>query len=151
MTDPRFRFRPNTPNEVVGAIASHLERWAFLVPAWCREVNIVWNDREADTGALSVAVYYEYRNADIEVLPNFLTNSEGRERHVVHELIHLSLSPLTTTAEAMRDALVKKVPDVEDWATEMIRQGEESVTCDLAALMLDRFQPLSENPRGFAL
>lgn len=133
----KLRFSRMLSPEVRDAVEPHLTKWAFLIPGWCHEINVIWNDGDGD-GALSINVYYEYRNADLAVLANFLTKPEYREGHVVHELLHLSLAPLTQTAQALRDALAEKVPDVEPWATEQIRQGEEATTCDLAALVLER-------------
>lgn len=134
----RIRFAQSMPSEVRAALGGLLGKWAGLVPTWCHELNVRWNDRDADEGALSVTVYHEYRNADLDVHANFLTNAEHREEQLVHELMHLSLAPLTAVAEAMRDALVQQAPDVEAWANEMLRQGEEATTCDLAELVLRR-------------
>lgn len=136
-TPSKLQFGPSVATEVRSAIEPLLVRWAFLIPNWCHEIDIRWDDENPD-GALRIEVYYEYRDADLFILPNFLTTPENRERQLVHELFHLSLAPLTKVAEAMRDALVKKAPDVEEWANEMLRQGEEATTCDLTELALRR-------------
>lgn len=133
---PRIVYRADVPVEVREAIAPYLTRWASLVPRWCHDLTVVWNDRDTESGALSVAVYYEYRNADIEILANFLTNPDDRERQVVHELMHLQLAPLVSTSEALRDAVVKQVPEMKSWANEQLRQSEEATTCDLTELVL---------------
>jgi hypothetical protein len=134
----RIRFSPNVASEVRAAIEPHLVKWAFLIPAWCHELTVKWDDDDTSS-ALCVKVFYEYRSADLIVLPNFLTSPAARERDVVHELLHLSLAPLTIVCEAMRDALVKQAPDVEEWANEMLRHGEEATTCDLTELAVRRF------------
>lgn len=136
-TPSKLQFAPSVETEVRSAIEPLLVKWAFLIPAWCHELAIRWDDEDTD-GALRIEVHHEYRDADLFVLPNFLTTPENRERQVVHELLHLSLAPLTQVAEAMRDALVKKAPGVEEWANEMLRQGEEATTCDLTELALRR-------------
>jgi hypothetical protein len=134
----KLRFSPNVAPEVREAIEPHLVKWAFLIPGWCHELNVAWNDRDTEHGALSISVFYEYRNADLDVHANFLTQPAHREQSVVHELLHLSLAPITQVAETLRDALVAEVSALEPWATEMIRQGEESTTCDLTRLVVGR-------------
>jgi hypothetical protein len=136
-TDPRIRFRADLPEEARAAIEPYLAKWAVLIPGWCHGVDIHWDDEDTE-GGLRVSTHYEYREADIYVLPNFLSNTEHRERHVVHELVHLSLAPLTKVAQAMRDALVRKSPVLEEWANEQLRHGEEATTCDLTEMVLRR-------------
>lgn len=134
---PKLRFTPGVPDEVREAIEPHLLGWAFLIPGWCHELVVKWDDD--DTGsALAVEVFYEYRNADLIVLPNFLSRADDREQRVVHELQHLSVAPLVAVAQAMRDALVGQVPDVKEWADELLRQGEEATVCDITAFVLER-------------
>lgn len=130
-----IRYAAGVIPEVRAAIEPHLSRWAFLIPAWCHEVNVVWNDDDTD-GALSVRVHYEYRRADLNVLPNFLSCPDRRERNVIHELLHIITEPMANCMRDMRDSLVKANPDLEKWADEQIRFGTESVTCDLTALLV---------------
>ena len=133
----RIHYTKEVPDEVRAIFSPLLTRWGFLVPTWCHSIDIHWDDQD-DSGALRVGTHYEYREADIYVLANFLTTPENREQQVVHELMHLSLAPLTKVAESLRDALVKKAPDVEEWANEQFRQGEEATVCDLTALVMER-------------
>jgi hypothetical protein len=133
----KIRYASDLSPEVRAAIDPHLAKWAFLIPGWCHGVDVRWDDDDT-TGALVVTVHYEYRDADLIVLPNFLTHLEHRQRQLVHELMHLLLAPLTAVAEALRDALVKQVPEMETWANEQLRQGEEATTCDLAELVMRR-------------
>lgn len=132
----RIRITPGLPVEVFDAINPHLQRWALLVPSWCREVNILWDDAD-DNGALCIKVHYEYRRADLTVLPNFLSMSEPgrREVAVIHELLHIVTEPMINTARDLRDTLVKAHPEMETWADEMIRHSNESVTCDLTEMV----------------
>lgn len=133
----KIRFASKMSDEVRSAIEPHLARWAFLIPGWCHELTVKWDDNDT-SAALCIEVYYEYRNADLVVLPNFLSHAEYRETQVVHELMHLAVAPLTKAAESTRDALVEQVPDVEEWAAESLRQGEEATVCDLTAFVLAR-------------
>ncbi|MEO7367531.1 MAG: hypothetical protein ABIZ36_06215 [Gemmatimonadaceae bacterium] len=136
----RILFTSGMSEEVRFAIEPHIRKWAFLVPAWCEEVNVTWQDDDTD-GALNVEVFYEYRRADLNVLPNFLTGERCRERNVVHELLHIITAPLANTCQAMREAVKKHAPDIEDWATEIIRQSDEAVTCDLTNLVMNSLAP----------
>ncbi len=133
----KIRYAESVIPEVRSAIEPHLLKWEFLIPAWCHEVNVTWQDDDAN-GALSTVVHYEYRRVDLNILPNFLSCEDRRERNVVHELLHIVTEPLQNTCKDMRDALVKQVPELEGWATEMIRHSDECVTCDLAAILFDR-------------
>jgi hypothetical protein len=133
----KIRFTPGISDEVRAAVEPHLMKWAFLIPAWCHEVNVTWRDDDP-AGALNIVVHYEYRRADINVLPNFLSCPERRERNVVHELLHIITEPMRNTARDLRDVVAKGHPDVLGWADEMIRHSDESITCDLAALVLER-------------
>jgi hypothetical protein len=120
----KIHFAPDTSEEVRAAIEPHLLKWSFLIPAWCSEVNVTWRDDDLD-GALSVIVHYEYRRADISVLPNFLSSPHRRERNVVHELLHIVLGPMLNTERDLRNALGKDRPDVHSWAEEMIRHSND--------------------------
>lgn len=133
----RFRYDASLPADLRAIVEPHLMRWADLAPAWCHEVCVRWDDDDTEA-AIRVDVSYEYRNADLYVLANFLSKPTERDQHIVHELMHLSLAPLTAVAEAMRDALVTHAPDVKAWADEMLRQGEESTTCDLTHLLMGK-------------
>lgn len=133
----RVRYTTDVPAEVRSAIEPHLERWAFLIPAWCRELCVRWDDDDPDS-AVRIKVRYEYREADMYVCAVFLSESTEREITVVHELSHLSLAPLTAVVVGLRNALVAETPDVETWADEMIRQGEEATVCDLTRLVMER-------------
>lgn len=132
----RIRFTTGTPAEARSAIEPYLSKWLGLVPTWCHELVISWKDDDTD-GALSVVPLYDYRRAEIDVLPNFLTSPEEcREQDSVHELMHVPLAPLMAVVEGLRDALVKQAPEMETWANEMIRQGEEATVCDLTQLVM---------------
>jgi len=128
-------YTPGLPAEARAAIEPHLVQWAFLIPAWCHRVNVVWTDDDAN-GALKVQVHYEYRRADLHVLPNFLSATAHREEQVIHELLHIATEPMRNTCHDLRDALVAQIPALAGWADELMRHSEESVVCDLAAAIV---------------
>jgi hypothetical protein len=131
----RIRYSPGMPDEVRIAVAPHVERWAFLAPAWCRYINVVWGDEET-SNALSVTAHYEYRRATLYIHPNFLTCPDRREENIVHELSHLLTEPMYNTMRDLKAALVDKVPELQAWATEAIRYAVESTTCDLTDTLM---------------
>lgn len=131
----KIRFTPGISDEVRAAVEPHLVKWAFLIAGWCHEVNVTWKDDDPN-GCLNIVVHYEYRRADINVLPNFLSIPHRREQNVVHELLHIVTEPMQNTARDLRDVVGKQHPDVLAWAEEMIRHSTESVTCDLATLVM---------------
>lgn len=121
--------------EVRAAIEPHLAKWAHIIPAWCHEVTVTWEDDELD-GALDITVHSEYRRADLRVLPNFLSCVERREQAVVHELLHIMTEPMRNVARDLRDVVARDHPALKEWAEEVIRHSNESVTCDLTALVM---------------
>lgn len=134
---PKIAFTPGMSDEVRAAIEPHLRKWGFLIPGWCRELNVTWKDDD-DRGALNILVHYEYRRADMNVLANFMSITHRREQNVVHELLHIVTAPLCNTMQDFRNALK---PELVPWADEMIRHSSESVTCDLQAMTMDFFSP----------
>lgn len=133
----KIRYDSDLAPEVRAAIDPHLAKWAFLIPGWCHDLCVRWDDEDPDS-AVRIKARHEYREADMYVCAVFLSDPAERERIVVHELAHLSLAPLTAVVGALRDALVAKAPDVEVWADEVLRQGEEATTCDIAELVMRR-------------
>lgn len=135
MTSDKIRFAPSVSPEVRNAIEPHIVRWAFLVPAWCQEVDVHWDDGDSG-GSLRMDTSYEYRRADLFVLPNFLScEPDHRETDVVHELLHIVTAPIDRVAQDFRDVLVKDNKSLKPFADEMIRRAIESVTCDLTQLI----------------
>lgn len=117
----RIRYTPGLPDEVRSAVAPHLERWAFLIPSWCHELNVI----------------YEYRRADLTVLPNFISClPDRRARDVVHELLHIIIEPMQRVAKDLRERLVAECPPLGAWSSEAIRFADESVTVDLTEMVL---------------
>jgi hypothetical protein len=133
----KINFTPGTSDEVRAAIEPHLLKWEFLIPAWCHEVNVTWKDDDLN-GALNIVVHYEYRRADVTICPNFMSIPHRRERNVVHELLHIVTHPIVNTARDIRDRIDKTNPSLADWANEMIRHSDESVACDLTAVLMGR-------------
>lgn len=123
-----------TPEEVQKAISPYLTAWSPIIPGWCREIIVVWNDNDTE-GALSMRANYEYRRGELTIHPNFISHPERREQAVVHEFIHVLLEPFSNTLTDIKDALLKERPDLKTWVEEQIRYSEESTVCDIAHAM----------------
>lgn len=128
------------PAEIRSAIEPHLTKWTGILPGWCAEILVRWNDTRTDS-ALRTDVRVEYRDAIIEVCPGWLEMPEAnRELCVVHELCHVIAGPLVNFARdtirnvtdegtALRGVLESECEKafegvVEDTARSFIRRRE---------------------------
>jgi hypothetical protein len=128
-------YRPGLPMEVRIAVEEHLTKWAHVVPAWCLELNVIWDD-DNTSAAASMTVHYEYRRSDLKIFPNFLTCADLRERNILHELLHIVTEPMYNTMKDLKGVVADKHPEMKAWAEENMRMAVEMVTCDLTAALL---------------
>lgn len=128
-------YRPGLPMEVRITVEPHLKKWAHVVPSWCHELNVLWDDDNTNAAA-SVTVHYEYRRADLKIFPNFLTCNDRRESNILHELLHIMTEPMYNTMKDLKATVADKHPELKAWAEENMRMAIESVTCDLTAALL---------------
>jgi hypothetical protein len=75
-------------------------RWNWLVPTWVQQIAVNFaNDRESEATA-RMRSSIEYRWAELELLPKYLTrDEEQRDGVLIHELAHLNQAPLQRWGE----------------------------------------------------
>src|SRR5262245_8219952 len=101
------------PNKfAVPVLMEHAERCAWLIPAWCSEVHLAFQNA-SNKSANCVAythVNYEYRNAFITVFGSWFDgNDRQRRKNLAHEFCHVINAPL---ADYVADLIPKIVPDL---------------------------------------
>lgn len=121
------------PREVRRALSPILHKWLWLVPAWCRELHVSFeNSDDADCPA-SLAAQPEYRQVHLYIHQGWLLeDDEAREFQIIHELCHVLLAP----AACFIEGVVTKVFNTESAGKlvvdEQWRMALESTVQDLA-------------------
>lgn len=81
-----LNWRGEWPPEVRAAVEPHLLGWIGVVPRWCHEIIVRWNN-DCSGVALRCDVQPQYRDTILEICPGWLDMEEAsRENAVVHEL-----------------------------------------------------------------
>lgn len=113
-----------------------LKQYLWLVPGWCSEITLSYEefcieDSEAEASTYAVP---EYRYAGVAIHDHWGKLDEFRKRSVViHELLHIPLSPMADHADQMYGRLMDgagmkfQTHVQEDWVNRV-----ESVVQDLA-------------------
>src|SRR4051812_32661113 len=106
----RFKMRPDVwPKKVASALVPLLESYAWLIPAWCTEVNVDYENVNSKSNAAVARTYvnYEYRNAFVTFYALWLNDDEySRRLNLVHELCHVVNGPLADyMADVIRDTI----------------------------------------------
>lgn len=115
-------------------VSARIERFANIVPAWCRRIKIQYDSNNTDAYAV-VWVNYSNRNAVIAITGSYLELShERRDLVIAHELCHIHTSIISDAAEdVLRNHL--DGPSLET-ARLLIRERLESATEDLTYAFL---------------
>ena len=118
------------PPEVRELLEPLLDFWAFLIPAWCRHLGIVYTNSEDDS-ACSMQAKPEYRQATLHIHGGWLSERPlDREWGLTHELCHLVLAPVYSLPEALiavnSDQSTKAVLNAQ-WI-----EAVEAAVCDMA-------------------
>jgi len=114
-------------------------RW--LMPRWCASLTFRYiADSDEEAVILQVFAKSEYGRATIEVHPCFFEidrDDEYRRVLIIHELMHLNMWLLSEYTKEMVKRLIDK--PLRDEILEQIRERDETVTTELAALLASRF------------
>ena len=125
------------PAEVSALVVPIVEKLADLIPAWCEELRIKWT---ADLDHIAqVNVSERYRWAVITLSGMWLDLTSDRRIHtLVHEMIHMHLSPLSGKA---RELVSDELPD------KLIVDATEAVVCEITDL-ISRLKGITTFRRG---
>lgn len=121
------------PDEIRAAVEPYLLRWLPLVPAWCEEIIMQYEDEPGDGSSLRTEVRYASRDVIFQVCPWWIHGDpETRERHVLHELAHITMGPLVDfTRETIID-LVERDTDLRRVLERRCTEAYEAVVEDFA-------------------
>lgn len=102
------------PDELRSTASQLLDRHERLVPGWVKLLAVRYNSELVDCYA-DVSVEQSQNRAVLTFAGGFLDcDEQEREWVVVHEIMHMRLSPLEKAWDAMMDALPKKMRAVAD-------------------------------------
>lgn len=132
----RIKYATNIPPEVLTAIRPHIERWAWLIPAWMQSITIKYANDEDDGTAIATIVNPEYRWGVMTFYPAWLEEDrEVREVDVIHDLLHLSTNPIFDHACNAIKALIGEGEKAEAFFAieeNRLRELHEAMVQDIA-------------------
>jgi len=132
------------PEELERIVHGYLTSLEWMIPRWCEHVNVVWVDDGSDSSA-SIAVHFEYRFAELEIHPTFMSCTEDERRDTcIHEFIHLHVNPLYNFADRTFKVLIEDAK-LQAHSLEELRRYCEGVTQDLTHVVFER---LNERETG---
>lgn len=125
-----MKFRIITWPEVERKVARVFGPLEWMIPPWCKRVKIITEPSCTDT--INIHTKYDYREGLITIGPEFWEFSEQSKREMArHELIHLTLCPLSDWA---RQLIGSKLDD-DPFLKQMLFERVESVTEDIRTLL----------------
>lgn len=130
----------STPEEIKQALDPLIQKWKYLIPAWCRVLEITDEVNPKKGTFATVYVDTEYRIARIAFTILFLSETpEQRERIVIHELLHIGAEPV---GRILRDLFSTKLlgEEIKEFVEEQHRRAFEGMVQDLAISILDNSQ-----------
>lgn len=131
----KFIFESDVPALIAKQLKKELKPYAWLVPGWCQRVYVSWASPGSSDGILITSnTLYEYRSVKLTFFPQFFDQAEGRQEHILHDLLHAFAAPLVDYAYDTIDRLVppEEAPKFRDSLLEELRVRNESFVQDLA-------------------
>lgn len=120
----------DVPQEIRDSILPHIRRWEHLVPTWIHDLRVAWEPE----GVYSMlnSSYHEYRYARITVCGNWLTAAyDERDDAVRHELLHITLHPMTDWTKDLIERLGDGDERLQGWLLSEWQERLEAAVCDL--------------------
>ena len=109
-----------------------------LVPGWCRTLTVRYRPKGKGGTIASVFARMEYRTATIRLHPIYFSDGPGERReHLLHELAHVILWPLSHVADGMVLRLTEAGGALRPTVADEVRIGCESATEDLSLALLE--------------
>lgn len=135
----RVLYSDNVPVEIASALQPLLEKWSWLVPSICHEIEVFFDAEPEDAGnMMAVALSTEYRRATLFVYGAWLKERKvDRERCVVHELCHVATAQLAECADELVDRFAED-PKLKAVLLENVRRACEGVVVDLTQALLEQ-------------
>lgn len=133
-------YTDSVPPEVRDLLAPLFERWLWIAPAWCHEIEVSWHEPEEDESDAILAIWpsVEYRRGEIAVFPKWLSETKrSRERAVVHELVHLLVAPMTEFYDDVLDRLTGRQAKLAEYVKAQHAKAFESVVVDMTRVLTE--------------
>lgn len=127
------------PNEVRTALAPILRSYLWLVPGWCRQIGVSYNQGDEDSGDASTSCDPEYRQGWICFHAGWLdANPTQRRLEVIHELLHFPTAPMVEEHQGAVDRLLTgdDADTLKKTLREQWRKVFEGTTQDMAFAVL---------------
>ncbi|MFP5265126.1 MAG: hypothetical protein ACLGJB_24825 [Blastocatellia bacterium] len=126
------------PREVRRPLVAMAERYAWLIPAWCIEVHLRYQnaDLQSSTAIARTSVNYEYRAACMTVFSSWFDgNDRQRRKNLAHEFCHIITAPM---ADYVADLIRQIIPDqmLQAVIHEEHTKRVESVVEDMASMII---------------
>lgn len=136
----RVLYSDNVPVEITAALQPLLEKWSWIVPSICHEIEVFFDAEPEDAGnMMAVALSTEYRRATLFVYGAWLKERKvDRERCVVHELCHVATAQLAECADDMVERFGAEDPKLKAVLLEQVRRACEGVVVDLTQSLLEQ-------------
>lgn len=119
-------------------IESYLEKWSWLCPSWCGQLQV--NIKESDgSWDAQINTNYKYRFAVLEIATSWLNLVEyEREATLVHELVHNFYNPMYWYASDTFESLIQNEGFLEV-VKESLKTLNESGTQDLTEVLMEKY------------
>jgi hypothetical protein len=118
------------PKHISKVVMPLVEKHRELLPTWCHSLSIVMTNDPCRAACESRP---EYRGAQLHIGAYFMNDPDDeRENTIVHEFIHVTLSPLDQMAYEL---VPKGNPEAAEMAQEAIRRALEGVVSDFMRYM----------------
>jgi hypothetical protein len=126
----------SVPKSVREVFLPLVERYAFMLPGWCRKLTLSYEDDCGDPQVLAMTqAQYEYRDALIAFTPRLVGEDlDTQEGTVVHELAHVLLWPIMDMGQKLLHLIDD--PKAQQIMSDQFRQAVEASTEDVARAFL---------------
>jgi len=127
----RTLWQPTLPEELRELVEPLLEGWRSIIPPWIECLTVDYDATPKENGVAGCVSQYGYRTASLVIFPAWLNETDyDREVAIVHELCHITTSPMYTIPEN----LLAQIPDaaLRTTLTKAFEEAVEAVVCDLS-------------------
>ncbi len=125
------------PKELVPVLTALVERYAWLLPDWCSELHVTFDDTEEKGGIARTNVYYQYRNVFMHFYPGLFQEADrSRRLCVAHEYCHALNAPLADFAYDSLKQVVKDETLLQVLKDAYTKQNE-AVVSDMANVIIE--------------
>ena len=122
--------------EVRASLEPYIMRHAGILPAWCTQLIVTYDDREVGNAVIKTTSMCDYRWARFEVYPCWLTlDDEEKAEIVIHEMCHVLVAPLVDAADDGCKIIEKENEVAAGLLSDLIRRRMEQSVTDIAQVI----------------